>query len=936
MSASPTNLQIDVTTRVELTPADWALATWRPRQVVPTASPSAFDHRRAKGRLRRVTTGSQAYGPFDWSRVGLEDRLDAREAAFWFYAMTECCWDSPPAHVADDLDPHALSIPLTQEVIRRRMRERAGFLPSQILIPLASLFSPPDLVEILLDPLLCVVDLANVPQYQLVSLQTNLIEGFRHHVLPHLDEPGLEAVRERARQRIPASLWSQGAPPTMEQFLAYRLAPLLGLHRELLALVSSWPDSLFPSRGSFDEWRRLPREIIFGLGDPWLVEQHLRRLGLWLRNDQDARAWLAHTETRGLDFLVQSVRASQGYYTTRLIESLCLVEAPEVARALLELRLEGQACPALRDWFTRQVGNAVAGLVPLATGRGKLADAARSYLREVRRRGLSEVIEKHLPALELAQQARLRQTILDIEADEVPQLDDTHPPDWLRQAQLQMPQLERDELPDWVIEDDLPALVLDGKRAGPGLVRTLLRLCRSAKLCKDEKLECKPALFSALADHVEGPCREAFVWRLVEQWQFAGSPVRDNWAMHAVGWLGGDESVLRLASLLREWTGHAGRQRSGVALEALRAIGTPLALQQLSAMARQGKVRQIRLKAQALFEQTAASQGLSRAELQDRAVPVLGFDGDAGPTFDFGPRRFQALLAPGMRVLVRDATGQVRTNLPAPGVRDDADSAKQAIADWRRLRQSVREVYKEQSARLEQAMVSGQRWTLRHFRERILAQPLLSQLAKLLLWAGYDDRGRIARTFRITEDRAFVDADESPVRLLDLNSVRVVHPVEMAAADRSRWTEVWRDHELITPFAQLGRRLFVLDERQRRGYQITSFRGRRVSALTLAGTVRSRDWQVAQIANRRSGEGHARFFATAGLTAVLFHPNVGPHVYPNHRAEQELHAVYFVPGKIDYTTEIDARHGVPLGDVPTLVYAEVCETLAALYARGKE
>ena len=446
----------------------------------------------------------------------------------------------------------------------------------------------------------------------------------------------------------------------------------------------------------------------------------------------------------------------------------------------------------------------------------------------------------------------------------------------------------------------------------------------------------EPALFSALADRADGPCREAFAWRVVEQWQFGGAPTRDAWALHAAGWLGGDESVLRLAALLREWTGHAGRQRSGVALEALRAIGSPLALQQLSAVARQGRLRQVRLQARGLFESTAASHGLSRAELEDRAVPELGFAGEGGPTFDFGPRRFEALLAPGMRVLVRDGGGRIRPDLPVPGVRDDAASARQAVADWRRLRRSVREVYKEQAARLEQAMVGGQRWSLRHFGDRILAQPLLAQLAQLLLWAGYDDRGRLACAFRVTEDRTFVDADESPMRLLDLNSVRIVHPIELDTDARSRWAEVWRDHELIAPFAQLGRRLFVPDDRQRKSSQITSFRGRRVPALTIAGQLRARDWQPAPIADRRPGEGHARYFAASGLTAVVFHPNVGTHVYPNHRAEQEIHAGFFVPGKLDLETEIDATRGVRLGDVPLLVYGEVCETLEALYAKGKE
>jgi hypothetical protein len=39
-----------------------------------------------------------------------------------------------------------------------------------------------------------------------------------------------------------------------------------------------------------------------------------------------------------------------------------------------------------------EVGNAVAGLLPVAAGRGKLAEAAAGYLREVKRRGLAVVV----------------------------------------------------------------------------------------------------------------------------------------------------------------------------------------------------------------------------------------------------------------------------------------------------------------------------------------------------------------------------------------------------------------------------------------------------------------------------------------------------------------------------------------------------------------
>ena len=120
MSAPSANPQLDVTSHIDLTRADWSLATWRSRAVYPTRPPVAFNLRSAMSRLRRVTTGAHYYAPFDWSRVGIADRLDPREAAFWFLAMTECSRERLPEQVANDLHSHALPLPLSREQVRRR------------------------------------------------------------------------------------------------------------------------------------------------------------------------------------------------------------------------------------------------------------------------------------------------------------------------------------------------------------------------------------------------------------------------------------------------------------------------------------------------------------------------------------------------------------------------------------------------------------------------------------------------------------------------------------------------------------------------------------------------------------------------------------------------------------------------------------------------
>src|SRR5207245_1129840 len=93
------------------------------------------------------------------------------------------------------------------------------------------------------------------------------------------------------------------------------------------------------------------------------------------------------------------------------------------------------------------------------------------------------------------------------------------------------------------------------------------------------------------------------------------------------------------------------------ALDCLRTLGSSLAVVQLANLSRQLRTRLLREKARTLLEQTAQRRGLSVEALEDRAVPTLGFQGGAGPVFDFGPRRFRAVLA--------GAVGRVRRARPA-------------------------------------------------------------------------------------------------------------------------------------------------------------------------------------------------------------------------------------------------------------------------------
>src|SRR5690606_15021340 len=118
-------------------------------------------------------------------------------------------------------------------------------------------------------------------------------------------------------------------------------------------------------------------------------------------------------------------------------------------------------------------------------------------------------------------------------------------------------------------------------------------------------------------------------------------------------------------------------------------------------------------------------------------------------------------FGPGLKPMVKDETGKVRSDLPKPGAKDDAEKAGAAVAQWKLMKKQLRETVKVQVPRLEQAMVVGRRWKPAEYQSLLVRHPLMTHLAQTLLWGGYDAQGRLAGTFRLTEEQDFADRDDN-------------------------------------------------------------------------------------------------------------------------------------------------------------------------------
>jgi predicted DNA-binding WGR domain protein len=746
------------------------------------------------------------------------------------------------------------------------------------------------------------------------------------HLIPYLSDDVLADLRQHLRSQIDSRNWPTDSykRPAMPFFLA----ALSGLHAEVLAVVASWPDDRY-GRQEWDDHYHMPQQMIFGLGDPKLVEQHMRRLKLRLKKPEYVRAWLAHTELTALDYVRDSIQKETNKdHARKLFELFALVKAPEAAPYMLELKLSSKVPMLARQWLDENLGSAIAGLIPAAAGRGKLAEVALEFLRDARRQGHEAFIAEQLRSAAPEIANRVRQEVLErVEVIREP-LDDATTPPWLKTTLKDSEKASA--LPGWVQSANLPPLVVGERRLNDNQMSAVLSALRQSPLRQPSPL------VQAIKEHIDPASRDAFAWKLFELWLGEGAPSKEKWALLALGHLGGDACTLKLTPLVRAWPGESQHQRAVMGLECLRAIGSDTALMQLNSVAQKLKFQGLKKKAQEFMEAIAKDRNMSRAQLEDRIVPDLDLDERGTRVFDFGPRRFTVVLDADLKPVICDEAGKLKSDLPRPGAKDDETKANAALADWKILKKQLREVVKVQAYRLEQAMITGRRWTVEEFEQLLVRHPLMTNLVRRLVWGGYDKKDELRRTFRVTEEREYADARDDRATLDGLAAVGIVHPLHLSEDDRSAWGQVLGDYEIIAPFPQLGRPVYALEPDEARGSEIKRFGTVKIPAGAYMGTMEKLGWTRGSASDHGVITEFLKPFPAADVTAIVENEDgVMLGLGLDASGDQRITRCFFLNGvytPMDYPYHKDLP---PLKDVAPLAVSEVLADLTTLASKGK-
>lgn len=894
---------------IQLAPHEWSIATWRPLHTIPDELPEPFDADAAMRRLREHVVEATGWWT-TWARTPIGLLMTREEAAFWLRVTQQGRHHRQTIHErARELAARPIDVPSPDEAFVLALGSTLPY--GDALGALVHLADPADIAEWFTRP---------VTNYDPAHLshggRGELPQGIRAHLLPRLADADRDRLADHTRGVIQREL----ATATDHVYCAEMfVAAQLGMHDEVEAVVATW------SAG----WGG-PQEVVFGLRDADAVRAAVERLGIRLHDERDVAGWLAHTELTGLDVIERSVLDQDGRASAEAVLAAFgdRVHDSAAAETMAVLATSSRAPSVAKAWIDGHPAESVTGLAAALGRTGARGDAVVGQLQRLARTA-RPTFDAAVAVLDEARRAAVQTKVLDPLGDDVEEL--TELPDWLV-AGLDAARGTR--LPAWLNPAELPPLVVDGGRLPaehvPGLLKALATIEPEAPI---------PPFVRELAEHADPARADAFAWSLFQAWLSGDAPPKGRWAMLSVGPLGTDRSASRLEPLIRAWPGESQHKRAVLGLAVLQEIGTDHALMLLNGIAQKVKFKALKERAREAMDEIAQRKGMTSEELADRIVPDCGLDEQGRRTFDYGPRQFEFVLGEGMKSMVRDASGKVRTSPPKPGAKDDAALAEQAREDWKLLRKQVGDVAKIQAQRLESAMVTGRRWSAADFRAFLVDHPLQRHLTRLLVLGAWEgDRG--PTTFRLTEEGDFADAQDEPFALADDAEVSVVHPLQLGDDERAAWGELLADYELVPPFAQLGRSVYDIEPGERGERDLTRFAKLKVPAITLVGILERSGWDRGTPQDAGLFHTHSRYFRHADVSAVVSYDGI-PVGYMVDWDDQAIEHCYVVRGKSDdvWGWEWDRRERkrtvLRWGDVDPIVRSEVLRTLHAIAAKAR-
>jgi hypothetical protein len=331
--------------------------------------------------------------------------------------------------------------------------------------------------------------------------------------------------------------------------------------------------------------------------------------------------------------------------------------------------------------------------------------------------------------------------------------------------------------------------------------------------------------------------REALAKALFSEYLLAGSPPSHDWVIAAIALLAPKVAIASLKGQMRLWAADGKVPLLHRSLEALAAIGTDDALVVVYDAGQRSRYDDTRDKVRDILDDVARARGISYETLEDLLVPELGLE-EGAVTLDLGARTLSVRLGDHLEPVLVDEAGTTIASFPRKSKKDDPAKYDAAKARFAALEEASESVGKGQILRFERALRDQRSWSVAELRQNVLPQPLVRHLARRLVWQVVDTRA----LFRVAEDLTLADANDDALPYPP-DDARVVLAHPLLSPDVSKFERWLEDYEVIQPFAQIGRELFVLDDAAARASTYEGASGRTASYLAVLGLTLGMGWK---------------------------------------------------------------------------------------------
>lgn len=422
---------------------------------------------------------------------------------------------------------------------------------------------------------------------------------------------------------------------------------------------------------------------------------------------------------------------------------------------------------------------------------------------------------------------------------------------------------------------------------------------------------------------------------LFERWMETGAEAKKKWVLYAASIHGGETIIPTLHAQIQEWPKASRGVMAAEAVKALALNGSSTALLLVDQISRKFKFRQVKTAAGEALSFAAKQLGITKAELEDRIVPNLGFNEQVEQVFDYGTRKFKVFLTPALELEVCDENGKKLKNMPSPGKKDEPEKAKAANDAYKLLKKQLKTVVSNQKLRLEQAMSAERLWQVEQWKELFVKNPVMHQFAIGLIWGLYE--GKVLKdTFRYMEDGSFNTVDEEEYELPQTGTIGLVHPIELEEEDLTAWKEQLSDYEVIQPMEQMERPVYRPSEEEKDQTELTRFGGKLINGLSLSGKLQNLGWYRGSV---QDAGGYYTFYREDGGIGVELEFSgcfVG-----DENEEVTVYGVQFYKagtvqrGSYVYDT-VKEEHRYRLGEISPRYFSEIVLQLTKATASSQE